>query len=541
MSVHLRRAAFSSANVNILYPVLALLLSVFAIAPLWYPGFFQSNTGYAAVYNVIDLDGRLGGILTWAPTWGRAFDVFRLDGPLPYWFAVTFHRVGLTYLDAVKLTYALAFLVSAYASFALAQRVLKNDAGALLAAALYVYFPYHIALVYQRGAFGEAAAYALFPLALYALDKIDRRPRALIFPALVMLALTLTQTGLAIAFGAFALAWIWFMRRERATFWRALSAIALGLALGLAIRAPSLFAQAQIILPNGFIPAFVYPFQFFTATWGGAPPRGVFAPERANQETTYQIGIAALGLTILTLALLFRNGRASARAQRAYRAAVVNVLCAAALVVLMLPWAEPLWNFTLGFVLQYPFQLLSWVALTLALVAGAAAQADERFAEIPLLAALVIVPLLAAYPYLAPQFFDLNPTQPARAIFNDELALLDAKIVRPPGVWRHGATVELALTWQALKQPNRDYTVFLHIVDANGRQWGATDEKPQGGALSTLQLQPGAVISDTHTVQISLDGPPEGYQLRLGIYPTATGQPAPTETGATEIQIEEAR
>ncbi len=79
MSVHLRRAAFSSANVNVLYPILALLLSVFAIAPLWYPGFFQSHTGYAAVYNVIDLDRQLGSVLTWTPTWGRAFDLFRLE------------------------------------------------------------------------------------------------------------------------------------------------------------------------------------------------------------------------------------------------------------------------------------------------------------------------------------------------------------------------------------------------------------------------------------------------------------------------------
>ncbi len=540
MSVNLRRAAFSSANVNILYPVLALLLSIFAIAPLWYPGFFQSHTGYAAVYNVIDLDQQLGN-LTWAPTWGRAFDFLRADAPFAYWLAEMFHRFGVSYLDAVKFTYALAFVVSAYAMFVLAKRMLKNDAGALLAATLYLYFPYHIALVYQRGAFGEAVAYALFPLALYALHKIENDPRSLIFPAVAMLLLTLTQTGLAIVFGIFALAWLFFMRQksERGLILRALLAIGVGIALGLAIRAPSIFAQAQAIVPNGFVPAFIYPFQFFTATWGNAQPRGVFTPERASEEAAYQIGIAAMGLTILTLALLFRGGRENARANPAYRAAVVNVLFAAGLLVLMLPWLEPLWNFTLSFVLQYPFQLLSFVALSLAFVAGALILADERFAEIPLLAALVIVPVLAVYPYLSPQFFELNPTKPALAIFNDEFALLDAKIVRPPGVWRHGATVELDLTWQALKQPNRDYTVFLHVVDANGQQWGATDEKPQGGELSTLKLQPGQVISDTHSVQINLDGPPEGYHLRLGIYPTATGQPAPTETGATEIRIEE--
>ena len=542
VSVNLRRTS-KSANTPLLYPALALLLSVFAIAPLWYPGFFQSHTGYAAIYNLIDLDQNLGSIFTWAPTWGRAFDALRMDGPFAYWLAEIFHRVGLSYLDAVKFTYALAFVVSAYAMFVLAKRVLKNDAGALLASTLYLYFPYHIAIVYQRGAFAEAVAYALFPLALYALYALRETPkmRALIFGAVTMLLLTLTQSGLAVLFGIFAFAWLFFtgQKMERGARLRTLGVIAGGIALGVAIRAPSMFSQAQMFLPNGFVPAFVYPFQFLTATWGSAQPRGVFTPDRAGEEAAYQIGIAALGFTMLALALLFRGGRENARANAAYRVTVVNVLFALALLVLMMPWLEFLWNVTLSFVLQYPFQLLSFVALTLSFVAGALLVTDERFAEIPLLAALVIVPVLAGYPYLSPQFFDLNPNKPALAIFNNELALLDAKIVRPPGVWRHGATVQLDLTWQALKQPNRDYTVFLHVTDENGQQWGATDEKPQGGTLSTLKLAPGQIISDTHSVQIDLNGPPEGYHMRLGIYPTATGEPAPAETGATEIRIEE--
>lgn len=544
VSVNLRRMIRSdksipSANVNILYPILALLLSVFAVAPLWYPGFFQSNTGYAAVYNVIDLAQQPAKFLTWAPVWGRAFDLFRMDGPFAYWLAGMFHALGMSYLDAVKFTYAAAFVVSAYAMFVLAKRVVKNDAGALLAATLYLYFPYHIALVYERGAFGEAVAYALFPIVLYALDRINDNTRTLVLPVVTMLLLTLTQTGTALVFGVFAVAWLFLMRRERGRTARGLIAVAAGIALGLAVRAPSILSQAQVIAPNGFVPAFVYPFQFLSATWGGAQPAGVFTPELAGDQAVYQIGIAALGFAILALALLFRNGRDYARASAAYRVAVVNVILAVVLSVLMLPWLEPLWNFTLGFVLQYPFQLLSLVGLSLAFAAGSLVLADERFAEIPLLAALVIVPVLAVYPYLSPQFFDFNPTKPALARFNDELALLDAKIVRPPGVWRHGATVELDLTWQALKQPNRDYTVFLHVADESGQPWGTADEKPQGGTLSTLKLQSGQVISDTHSVQIDLKGPPEGYHILLGIYPTATGQPAPTETGATEIRIDE--
>ncbi|MCI0476924.1 MAG: glycosyltransferase family 39 protein, partial [Anaerolineales bacterium] len=367
MSVNLRRMVRSgksavSANVNLLYPVLALLLSVFAIAPLWYPGFFQSNTGYAAIYNLIALDQHLGAVLTWAPTWERAFDLLRMDGPLAYWLAEIFHLLGLSYLDAVKSVYALAFVVSAYAIFVLAKRVLKNDAGALLAATIYLYFPYHIAIVYQRGAFGEAVAYALFPFALYALLAIQNKAptRALIFGAIAMLLLTLTHAGLAILFGIFAALWLFFMQSARGAWLRAIFAIVVGIALGFVLRAPSIFAQTQIILPNGFVPAFVYPFQFLTATWGNAQPGGVFTPERAGEQAAYQIGIAALGFTVLALALLFRNGRVEARTSPAYRVAVVNIVFAIVLIVLMTPWVEFLWNFIFSFFVQSPFQLLSF-------------------------------------------------------------------------------------------------------------------------------------------------------------------------------------
>jgi hypothetical protein len=200
-----------------------------------------------------------------------------------------------------------------------------------------------------------------------------------------------------------------------------------------------------------------------------------------------------------------------------------------------------LWNLVgLSSLLEYPSQLLAFVGLLLALAAGSILISDTRFQEIPLLAALVIVPILAVYPYLAPDFVPLSPTGPALARFNnDELALLDAKIVRPPGRWRHGATVELDLTWQALRQPNRDYTVFMHIFDENGQPWGETDARPLDGTLSTLNWRPGQVVEDNKSVQIELAAPPEGFHMELGIYQSATGERALTETGENFVRIDE--
>ncbi|HZQ09945.1 MAG TPA: hypothetical protein VFD70_25440, partial [Anaerolineae bacterium] len=380
----------------------------------------------------------------------------------------------------------------------------------------------------------------------------NRTRRDLILCILAFAALLLAQPGLALLFAIFARVWIVVLgprvTNERGFFRSPTTyAILLGIVLAIVLLLPSILHQSRISAPDGFTPAFVYPFQFLSATWGTAFPGGNFPPAQVTDEQPpYQIGIAALGLTILAIALLFRPANTSDTEQTinetpARRVTLFALIASLIFLVLMTPLLSFVWEFAgLDLFVQYPSQLLAFVGFLLSFAAARVVIADIRFQEIPLLAALVIIPILAVYPYLAPNLIQFSPTQPALARFNnDEIALLDAKILRPPGVWRHGATVQLDLTWQALRQPNRDYTVFLHILDANGKEWGSTDEKPQGGALSTLKWTAGQVISDTHSVQIDLNGPPEGYHMELGIYQATTGERAPTETGATKVIIEE--
>lgn len=533
----------TGAATNALYLILAFLLTIFAVAPLAYPGFFQSYTGYNAVYNLIDLHAQRGSFFTWSPGAGRAYDFLRMDAPLGYWLAEFFHLSGLSFAGSIKLVYALSFLVSAFSMFKLAQRVMQNNAAALVASALYVYFPAHLATVYVRGAFGEAVAWALFPLALWAIVELDGKPKRIWRNALrgilAFAALGLAQPGLSILFGIFVLLWVAIAGDRSRLFRRGpspLVAVGLGLGLGVILQLPAILQHSTFTASNGFVPAFVYPFQLLSASWGADMPRGNFM-----ENAPYQVGFAALGLTILAVALrLDKDSQANAKPTR--RLVWFAVIASAVILVGMMPLVEPMWNLGLSLFVQYPFQLLALVGLLLSLGASTLVVTDPRFQEIPLLAALVIVPVLAVYPYLAPEFTDFSPTTAPLARFNnDELALLDAKIVRPPGVWRHGATVELDLTWQALKQPNRDYTVFLRILDENGQEWGATDEKPQRGTLSTLNWVPGRVYSDTYTVQINLDGPNEGYHMELGLYQTSTGERAVTETGENFVRVDEYR
>ena len=513
--------------VKFLYPLLVALLAVFVLAPLEYPGAFQSHTGLLAVYNLIDLDQHAAQFFAWTPTVGRAFDLFRGEGALPYWVAELFHLFGFSYLSAIKLVYAVAWLASGWAMYALARKFF-SAASALLAATIYVYLPYHIATVYVRGAFAESVAWAVMPVALLAVWQfaIRNSPFAIrhsLAPVLAFAALFLTQPGIAIGFAPVALGVIVALQGRRA-FRVALIGIGGGLVLGALLALPALVRNGAAIAPAGFSAHFVLPFQLFAAQWGFGASTGSYL-----DQFPLQLGVVPVGLAIIAVALAARTHDANVR-----RALSVFLGVAGVAVVLTFEIVAPVWK-VLGLLIAAPWQLLAFAGFALALVAGCALEFDARLKQPAMLAFFVALPVVASYGYLTPRFFESAPTRPPLAVFGDEeIALWDYRIVGP---LRHGATLRVQLTWQALRAPQTDYTVFVHARHEDGKTYAHDDSKPVGGALPTNKWLLGQVVTDTHTIQIDVDGPTEGYQLELGLYDAATGQRLRTRTGAEHVAV----
>ena len=48
---------------------------------------------------------------------------------------------------------------------------------------------------------------------------------------------------------------------------------------------------------------------------------------------------------------------------------------------------------------------------------------------------------------------------------------------------------------------------------------------------------PGQIISDTHTIQIDVDGPREDYLLEVGLYQSANGNRAILDNGADYLTL----
>ena len=120
----------------------------------------------------------------------------------------------------------------------------------------------------------------------------------------------------------------------------------------------------------------------------------------------------------------------------------------------------------------------------------------------------------------APPDRSANFTAPApqidvQASFDHQIALRGYAATLSQG-W-----LSLTLYWQALTQPLHADTVFVHVLDANGRQVGQQDNMPVHDQLPTSCWQPGEFVTDPYTISVSAEARAP-LSLEVGLYQTGT-------------------
>jgi hypothetical protein len=87
---------------------------------------------------------------------------------------------------------------------------------------------------------------------------------------------------------------------------------------------------------------------------------------------------------------------------------------------------------------------------------------------------------------------------------------------------RPGGICHLTLRWQALARPRMSYTVFIHLIDAQGRPWMGHDYTPLGGAFPSYLWFPkwleGQNVIDPYRLVVPSEIPPGQYWLEVGMY-----------------------
>jgi hypothetical protein len=97
------------------------------------------------------------------------------------------------------------------------------------------------------------------------------------------------------------------------------------------------------------------------------------------------------------------------------------------------------------------------------------------------------------------------------------LAYYLAEVVTDPAVPPPAQpVVRLTLYWQATAPLNKEYTVFVHSLDADGVVSGQADAPPLGNRYPTTAWLPGEIVQDSRTA-------PAGHAYRVGLYDAASG------------------
>ncbi len=81
-----------------------------------------------------------------------------------------------------------------------------------------------------------------------------------------------------------------------------------------------------------------------------------------------------------------------------------------------------------------------------------------------------------------------------------------------------GEVVRLLLRWQALKDVDRKYVVFVHLVDGSGRGCAGRDGEPVDGLEPTENWKTGELVDDRRGLLVAPGVPPGQYHLAVGLY-----------------------
>lgn len=90
-----------------------------------------------------------------------------------------------------------------------------------------------------------------------------------------------------------------------------------------------------------------------------------------------------------------------------------------------------------------------------------------------------------------------------------------------------GGDLQLTLHWQVHNSLNKDYDIFVRLIDEEGETWMEEIRPPFDGFFPTSYWSSERVMLDRHRVSLPPDLPPAEYRLMVGMLDPESGQPLP--------------
>lgn len=293
----------------------------------------------------------------WFPRWasdlnhGYGIPLFTFQYPFPNYVGSMFHFFGLSFVDSVKWTLGIGYLLALLFCFQWIRRLFgKNPA--IIATIVCAYIPYWFVDVYIRGSVGEVWALSWVFASLYAIASRRR------------LLLVITTALLIVSHNIMALICTPILFLYAYTICpKMISDIFVGLGVASYFWIPALYEQRFI---QGMSSVNIFDYfpridQLLIPSWGS----GFRGQTMGGTEMSYQIGLIPLCLGCVSIVLLLKR-KCTKRKEF-----VFGIVCFWLAVFFMTTWSIPFWRvIPLVHFIQYPWRLLSIIVVMTPVLAG---------------------------------------------------------------------------------------------------------------------------------------------------------------------------
>lgn len=166
---------------------------IWAIHRFWQVGIASDADMLMAIYRIFDLHqawqtGVFYPRLSHNLNFGYGAPLFQYYPPLASYAAMPFVGAGVGYVEAAKAVFTIALAGASAGAYIYARWLFNNRLAALLTALVFLFSPYLLLNVYERGALSETVGMALLPWLFYALHRLIYQPGVALFLLVVFVA-----------------------------------------------------------------------------------------------------------------------------------------------------------------------------------------------------------------------------------------------------------------------------------------------------------------------------------------------------------------
>jgi len=352
--------------------ILLVLISIIPIISIFRNGSYQSgDLSYHAMrtisyFNVLFTEHTLP---RWTPDFYGGFGdpYFMFAYQLPYFLGSVIHLFGFSFLDSVKLVFAISFIISGTTMYLWANEELKNKKFAFVAAIFYLFAPYHLIDMHFRATVAESLSFVFPPLLLYLTKKYinEGKLRYFVFLSVGFFLLILTHQVTALAFTPILILYAIFVFYKKSDlkifnilnyFFSLILAVLISSFYWFPILAESKYIQPSTIIVSSSFWQILY-----------SPYRFGFLFQGHNGELSLIIGYTQLFVVLMSLFFLFKS-----KLSREIRNLLIfSLIIFFFLVFMIFPVSKPIW-FIIPLIksFQFPVRLLVLVAIFTGIIAG---------------------------------------------------------------------------------------------------------------------------------------------------------------------------